>query len=122
MDLAGLYADLRPYAEYAHQVGRWYGLEPVVTSVYRSPTKQRALRDRFERCVAEGRYPSESGPCKYPANRPGDSAHNFGLAWDSWVPDEDMPLWVAIRRWVGFRVPEHDPIHAEYPGWRNVVV
>ena len=59
--------------------------------------------------------------CKYPANQPGDSAHNYGLAWDSYVPEEEMPLWVRIREYCGFAVPVNDEVHAELPDWREYI-
>jgi hypothetical protein len=59
--------------------------------------------------------------CAWPANRAGDSGHNYGLAWDSWVPDELMPDWIAWRRWQGWTVPPNDVIHAELPNWRAYV-
>lgn len=108
------------------QLAQQYKLSPTVTSVTRSLELQAKLRANWERCVAEGYYPSDKsfGPglsCKWPANRPGDSGHNYGLAWDSWVPPEQMPLWTAIRRHIGWEVPEHDQIHAELPNWRQYV-
>jgi len=105
-----MYSDLRPFAEYAHQIATANGIAPVVTSVFRSWEDQTRLRARYE-----------AGKSRYPANRPGDSSHNYGLSWDSWVPDEEMPLWVAIRRYVGWRVPENDLIHAELPNWRAYI-
>lgn len=119
--LRGMHEQLRPYAEYAHQLAEAYGIHPTVTSVKRTWEKQLELWNNFQRCKAEGKYPWAEG-CRYPANQPGDSSHNYGLSWDSWVPAGDMPLWIAIRRYVGFRVPDHDPIHAEYPEWRSVLV
>lgn len=110
IQLRGLHPEVRPYAELAHQIATAYGIQPVVTSTFRSWVEQDALRKRYER-----------GQSRFPANRPGDSSHNYGLSWDSWVPDEDMPLWIAIRRYVGFRVPERDEIHAEVPDWRNYI-
>jgi len=106
--LRGLDAEVRPYAEYAFQLAHYYGLTPVVTSTFRSWAEQRTLRAKWE-----------AGLSKWPANRPGDSAHNFGWAFDSWVPDERMAMWAAIRQYVGFRVPERDIIHAEVPSWRQ---
>jgi hypothetical protein len=105
-----MHTELRPYAEYAHQLAEQYGISPVVTSVFRTWEDQTRLRARYE-----------AGKSKYPANRPGDSSHNYGFSWDSWVRDSDMPLWVAIRRHVGWQVPENDLIHAQLPNWRAYV-
>ena len=122
--LRGLHPELRPYAEYAVNVAKQYGLEPYVTSVYRGMDLQRKLRQNWERCVERGLYPSDARlqygmSCAYPANRPGDSGHNYGLAWDSWVPADQMATWRAIREWVGWRVPDNDQIHSELPEWRQ---
>jgi hypothetical protein len=122
--LAGLNAGLIPAAEYTLQIAGEYGLKPTLTSVHRSMKEQAELRLRYEQCLARGEQikPSNLNPaCRYPANRPGDSGHNWGLAWDSWVPPDQMQLWAAIRRAVGWTVPENDLVHAELPGWRNYV-
>ena len=116
----GLHEQLRPYADYCLELAGAYGLRPVITSVFRTWENQVQLRRKFENCVARGRFPSPPD-CKYPANRPGDSAHNYGLAWDSWVPADQMPIWIAIRQAVGWRVPTNDTIHAELPEWRRYV-
>lgn len=124
--LRGLHQKLRPYAEYALEVAKAYGLKPQVTSVYRGLQQQGRLRTNWENCKARGLYPSSASlgyglSCAWPANRPGDSGHNFGLAWDSWVSPEEMALWVAIREWVGWSVPPNDQIHSELPQWRSYV-
>lgn len=108
--LRGMHPELRPYAERAHEIARAYGLNPTVTSVFRTWENQARLRKRYE-----------AGLSRFPANRPGDSSHNFGLSWDSWVPDAQMPLWVGIRQYIGWRVPPNDDIHGELPGWRGYV-
>ena len=108
MQLRGLDSRLRPYAEYAHEIANYYGIDPTVTSTFRSWESQTLLRGRFER-----------GESKYPANRPGDSAHNYGWAWDSVVPDHQQDLWDQIRRYVGFEVLPNDIIHAQLPDWRS---
>jgi len=106
--LRGMDSRVRPYAEYALSLAHANGIFPQVTSTYRSWEEQIALRSRWER-----------GESQWPANAPGDSAHNYGWAFDSVVPDHEMPLWAAIRSYVGFRVPGGDIIHAEVPDWRQ---
>ena len=124
--LRGLHRDLKPYAEYAIRYAEAYGLAPQVTSVFRGMAQQQRLRSNWEECVNRGLYPSAAAlgyglSCKWPANRPGDSGHNYGLAWDSWVPPNQMGDWVAIREWVGWTVPSNDQIHAELPSWRSYI-
>lgn len=84
------------------------GVRPTVTSGFRTNVEQQALY------AARASNP-------YPVNRPGDSAHEYGLAFDSAVPDRYLPAWTALRRAIGFRVPENDEVHAEVPGWREIV-
>jgi len=108
--LRGLTPEIRNLAECAFTIAHQYGLTPVVTSTFRSWAEQTALRSKWE-----------AGLSEFPANQPGDSAHEYGLAFDSWVPDDEMGLWVQIRRSVGLRVPEGDLIHAERPEWRSTV-
>ncbi|NIR59540.1 MAG: M15 family metallopeptidase [Gammaproteobacteria bacterium] len=128
MQLRGLHPALRPFAAAPLDWAARHGVRITVTSVYRPLDQQRSLRDRWERCVAQGRWrpdlPADQRPaqCRWPANRPGDSAHNYGLAWDSTIePASLMPWWVAVRRAWGWVVPDHDAIHAEVPDWRRVV-
>jgi len=108
--LRGLEPELRDRAECAFQIASQYGIVPTVTSVRRSWAEQLKLRTAWER-----------GESRFPANRPGDSAHGFGLAFDSHVPDAQMGLWKTIRESVGLRVPEGDLIHAEWPNWRACI-
>jgi hypothetical protein len=118
MKLAGLHPVVREAAEYAVHIARDFGINPQVTSGFRSIEHQRNLRQRWEKCVAAGRA-YQPPDCKFPANRPGDSSHNYGLAFDSWVPAPDQADWDLIRTLIGFRVPQNDRIHAEVPGWRD---
>jgi len=106
--LRGLDPEVRQQAECAFQLAHAQGIKPVVTSVRRSWAEQLRLRERWER-----------GESRFPANNPGDSAHQYGLAFDTYVPDDQMACWVAIRRSVGLSVPEGDLIHAERPSWRS---
>jgi len=108
--LRGLVPEVRQQAECAFQMAQSYGISPTVTSTRRSWAEQLVLRQKWER-----------GESKFPANRPGDSAHGYGLAFDSWVPDDQMACWVEIRRSVGLRVPDGDLIHAERPEWRSSI-
>jgi hypothetical protein len=117
--LRGLDARLRPYAEYAHAIAAYYGITPRVASVRRTWSEQERLHARYVAARAAGRFPSPAVP--YPANAPGDSAHQFGLAWDSQVTPQYRQWWKDVRRWVGFTVYDHDAPHAELPGWRAVV-
>jgi len=118
MSLAGLDAGLRPAAQWCLDVAAFYGVPVQVTSVYRSWTAQRELRDRYERCVERGQV-GMTRECRWPANRPGDSAHNYGLAWDSVVPEWAQEWWNAVREVAGFYIPPNDPPHAALPNWRD---
>lgn len=130
MQLAGLLPEVRERAELALEWARILGIPVTITSVTRGWAEQTKLRERYESCLARGEkvFPGNPNPgCRYPANRPGDSAHNFGLAWDSWVPDgpwregwSNWDAWTYLRQWAGFTVPVHDRVHAEVPEWRLV--
>lgn len=129
--LRGLHDDLRPHAEAPIRFAESLGFRVTVTSVYRSERKQRALFENFQACQARGVYPSSTSlrpgySCRWPAAKPGFSAHNYGLAWDSTIEDPQRRYdqgtldgwWVAVRRWWGWEVdPESDRIHAQPPGW-----
>lgn len=121
-DLSGLQPWLVDYVVYAQNVhqlvsgGEWNaarqrvdgGTRPVITSTYRSRAEQQELYDN-----------RATNP--YPVNRPGDSSHEWGLSFDSDVPDAEHPLWRQVREYVGFRVPDNDPVHGEVPNWRAIV-
>lgn len=109
--LRGLHPVVREAAEYAVALAETYGIPVTITSGFRTWEEQTKLRQAYL-----------AGNSKFPANAPGDSAHNWGLAFDSWVPPEYQPAWDYIRQAIGFQTyPDRDPVHAEYPGWRNVV-
>jgi LAS superfamily LD-carboxypeptidase LdcB len=116
IQLRGLHEGLRPAAEWALAYAAAYGIRPLVTSTYRSWTEQLALRERYE-----------AGISPYPAARPGYSAHNYGLAWDSVLPPEYRgdpafeAWWEAVREYAGFNVPSNDTIHAELPSWSDYI-
>jgi len=111
VNLRGLDARVRPYAEYALRVAQVNGIDPVITSTFRSWQEQTRLYSRYK-----------AGRSSFPANPPGYSAHNYGLAFDSWVPEAQRPAWKAIREYVGFHVPSNDWVHAEVPHWWDYIV
>jgi LAS superfamily LD-carboxypeptidase LdcB len=119
MRFPGLNPGLLEAAEAAVKLANEYRLQPTVTSVYRTIVSQQQLWQTRQRCLGGDRIACQQQP--YPVNRPGDSAHNWGLAFDSWVPANQMQLWTAIRRAIGWQVPENDLIHAELPNWRSYV-
>jgi hypothetical protein len=82
----------------------------TVTSTLRTWQEQAELRRRYE-----------AGVSQWPANKPGDSAHNYGLAFDSTVEPQYLAWWTHVRTLAGFHVPPHDVIHAEVPSWRQYV-
>ena len=116
--LAGLDPNVREAAEWALYWADYYGVPVTVTSGYRSWETQARLRRNYEACVASGEFGRTPG-CRFPANRPGDSAHNWGWAWDSTVPDQYQDWWDYVRELAGFKVLANDRIHAEVPDWRS---
>lgn len=122
LQLRGLEPEVRERAELAIAWANYFRIPVTITSTTRTWASQTQLRAQYEGCLARGEKVQPGNPnpaCRYPANRPGDSAHNFGLAWDSWVPEGYWDAWIYLRRWAGFHVPDTDRVHAEVPEWRN---
>lgn len=120
MKLSGLNRHVREAADWCLAWADYYGVPVTVTSGFRSWADQERLYRNYQQCLASGSM-GKTPDCQFPANAPGDSAHNFGLAWDSDVPEYARPWWRAIREYAGFRVPAHDRVHAEVPNWRTYV-
>jgi len=118
MKLGGLDRDVREAARWSLKWADYYGVPVTVTSGKRSWAKQTKLRRNYEKCLKRGEF-GKTARCMFPANRPGDSAHNFGWAWDSTTSPEYQPWWDHVRGLAGFSVPPNDRIHAEVPNWRN---
>lgn len=106
-DLNSLDWRLVPYAKWIHSVGTFNDGRLVVTSAKRSSDKQSQLWQAYNR-----------GESQIPANRPGTSLHEYGLAFDmarigknpltdpllAWLG----ALWEHVGgRWGG----ERDPVH-----------
>lgn len=108
--LSGLHPQVREAAEWALSWADYYGVPVTVTSGLRTLEEQAELRRRYEQ-----------GRSAFPANRPGDSSHNYGLAWDSVVPPWAQEWWDYVRRLAGFEVLANDVIHAQVPSWRQYV-
>ena len=106
-NLNTLHPGLVPWAKWILAVGRQQHETLVVTSARRSSAKQAKLRAAWER-----------GESKIPANRPGTSLHEYGLAFDlarmGVDPFEDdllryLGAWWEYYggRWGGGRDPVH---------------
>lgn len=106
-NLNTLQTHLVPWAKWILAAGRQVDGKLVVTSARRSSAKQAELRRRWE-----------SGESAIPANRPGTSLHEFGLAFDlarlgvDPFSDELLP-WLGYwweyygGKWGGARDPVH---------------
>ncbi len=88
-DLKTLHPGLVPWARYLHEVGKYNDGRLVVTSARRDSAKQAELRRKWE-----------SGESRIPANRPGTSLHEFGLAFDMARLGID-PLADPLLNWLG---------------------
>src|SRR5262249_33828017 len=88
------------------------GLQLRVTSTYRSEAEQSRLYSRMLQSAH-----------RYPVAPPGDSAHQFGLAFDAIVyPEEYLTalgqLWESWGGIWGGRF--QDPVHFEHPYWPHL--
>lgn len=122
---AGLATGIREAVEAAMKQAGRENMRPEITSGFRTRTRQQALYDNFLACKRRGLQGkavtlTKGMSCLWPANPPGYSAHEYGLAFDSVVPAFQMDRWTALREAFGFRVPPNDRIHAELPNWREL--
>lgn len=108
MRFPGLEPSLVPYAEACFRMAQRLNIRPQLTSVRRNWGEQEELYANYRR-----------GLSKFPANPPGESPHQYGVAWDSSVPAVDQPMWDRIRAYYGWKLYPHDPVHAEFPNWRE---
>lgn len=106
--LAGLHPEVAERVRWCLDVAAYYDVPVEFTSGFRSLERQAELRADWE-----------AGRSRWPANRPGDSSHNYGLAWDSVVPEWAQAWWTYVRELAGFEVLPNDVIHAQVPNWRR---
>lgn len=118
--LLGLEESVREAADWCLSVADFYRVNVDVTSGFRSRSEQAELRRRYERCVRLGLF-GRTRECMFPANKPGFSAHEYGLAFDSVVAPELWSWWTRVRQAAGFHVLPADLPHAEAPNWRDFV-
>src|SRR5260370_7963043 len=106
-----LVAEMRPWAHALVDLAGRAGLLPRVTSTRRSHSEQ----GRLYRSYLAGKNP-------YPVAPPGESAHEFGYAFDLAIsPMTDANLRDLGQVWTGWggacgRVFD-DPIHFQFPGF-----
>lgn len=96
----GLQPWLRQYAYYFYDWLRQQGVNPRVTSVYRSRGKQRILYERYMR-----------GESELPAAPPGKSKHQYGLAFD--IVTDNPQLAGEAWKYMGGKWWSSDPVHFE---------
>ena len=97
--IAKLDRRLQPYARALVEVARDYGLNPRITSTYRSLAEQKRLYARY----LQGRHP-------LPVAVPGKSLHNYGLAIDL-VSSDNAWLGKVWSYWGGRWGGARDPVH-----------
>lgn len=119
--LRGLHPEVRAAAEWALGWATYYGVPVTVTSTVRPWEQQARLRARWEAAGSPATCIQTPTGLVCPANRPGDSSHEWGLSWDSVTEPRYQAWWNEVRRLAGFDVPSHDEIHAEVPSWRQFV-
>ena len=105
--LSGLIDELRPYARELDRAVHASGLRGSFTSTLRSHAEQKRLYDRYLR-----------GEAQFPAAPPGQSAHEYGYAFDYLVSPYDYQE-SAGAYWIDLGGVWHasDAVHFEYPGF-----
>jgi hypothetical protein len=106
--LEGLIPELQEYARALDQEVHAAGLRGSFTSTRRSHAEQKRLFDRYMR-----------GEAQYPALPPGQSAHEYGYAFDYLVSPYEYQADVGAlwQSWGGIWGGRKDEVHFEYPGF-----
>lgn len=110
LSMSGMDPRLRQHAEDTIAYAQRQGLRVNVVSVRRSEAEQRKLYENWK-----------AGINRWPAEPPGQSAHQYGVAFDATVPPGQQEAWNWVRSAFGWRIYGNDPPHAEYPNWVQVV-
>lgn len=99
---------LKGAAQQLFDVAVLAGVNPRVTSAFRTYAKQKSLYEAYIQ-----------GRSKYPAAPPGRSAHEYGLAFDMVVDgaSNQVDCGILWNSWGGDYGGEEDPIHFQYPGF-----
>jgi hypothetical protein len=108
VSFSDLHPVFRPWAVALYRGAERAGLNPRVTSTYRSIAEQRILYNRRNR-VLSGELPSSAQP--FPVAVPGRSRHNHRAAFDMVVDRSGRRLVADVwRSWGGFWT-EGDSVH-----------
>lgn len=106
-DLRTLDWRLVPAAKYLYSIGKYYDPLLIVTSSFRSQSKQSKLYQKWL-----------SGESKIPAAPPGRSLHGYGLAFDLARIGKDpfndpLLVWLGAvwESWGGRYGGQRDPVH-----------
>lgn len=104
--LSDLVEELQPFARDLVDAAGRAGLQPRVTSTIRSYSEQRRLYNRFL-----------AGQAGYPVAPPGQSSHEYGLAFDMVVSPMEALADVGYtwQQWGG-AWSGRDAVHFELPG------
>ena len=117
--LHSLIPPLQPFARRLLLPAGQAGLQPRITSTRRSRSEQTKLYRRF----LQGTNP-------YPVAPPGQSAHEFGYAFDMMIQGTPLQMKIGLddlgylwQTWGGVWGGQfNDPIHFEFPGFPHAAV
>ena len=111
LSLASLADTFRPWAEWIVNLAKYADASVRVTSTFRTHAKQQELYKAWRQ-----------GRSRYPAARPGNSAHEYGYAVDLVFSNADARD-VVRNIWVGAggNLGNDDEIHFEFSNWRDLV-
>ncbi len=111
--LEDLHPDVELYARLVIGWAKYYGIPVTVLSTRRTCAQQAFLFTSY----------LQNPTTRIPAARPGESAHQYGLAFYAKTTPQYQWAWDWLRQYVGFHLlGSRDPHHAEVPGWQRFVL